>query len=439
MMLAQVTDAAGHVSNATTGPTLSATAPYLAFSETLIHSTLASPVVSGTKTPASVQLQITNHGNVASTGTTTVAIYASTTPTASGGTLIRTESVKLPIGTGKSTTLNVALQSIPAITNGSYYLVAKLTDPDGNVTSAASGSTYTIAAPYISLAESVTVSGLPATLTSGESTHAFALVDITNHGNIATTGTSQLSLSFVPAGDLTASVPIKTESLALRIKPGSGTNVRVPLATIPTLTSGVDYLVLAQVTDPQGHVTEGATSQSVPAGGGGTQTGMVTLSFSGKVGAVSDDSKLGYVPAGIKTGAPFTGTVSFNSAATARSTDATDAYYSGTDLDMTVSITIDGKYKYVLSTPSSSDEIDLIGSSFELFKRGPSVNTLFSPNPPFSHLDFGVKTDTDRLAAITAHDISLGSTPSAGVSDQQTTGAAYYYVNATLTSVVVTV
>jgi hypothetical protein len=400
----------------------------------LVGSTLASSVVSGTKSPATVKLQITNHGNVTSTGTTTVAIYASAAPTAAGGTLICTESVKLPIGARKSAALNVALKNIPAINNGSYYLVAQLTDPNGNVTSAASGSIYTIAAPYISLAESVTVSGLPATLTSGASTHAVATVEITNGGNIATTGTSQLSLAFVPTGGSTAPVPIKSESLSLRIKPGSGTKVQVPLGTIPTLTSGVDYVVRAQVTDPNGNVTEGSTIQSVPAGG--TQTGMVTLSFSGKVENQTDESNLGYVPAGIRTGVPFTGTVSFNPAATARSTDATDAYYSGTDLDMSVSITIDGKYEYVLSTPSSSDEIDLMGSSFELFKRGPSVNTPFSPNPPFSHLDFAVQTDTDTLSSITAHDISLGSTPSAGVSDQQTAGAGYYYVGATLTKIV---
>jgi hypothetical protein len=102
---------------------------------------------------------------------------------------------------------------------------------------------------------------------------------------------------------------------------------------------------------------------------------------------------------------------------------------------MSVNITVAGQYQYALTAPSESDEIDLIGKSFELFKRGPTVYTSFSPNPPFSHLDLGLQTDGDVLSSLTASDISLGQFPSAGVSDQQTPSAGYYYVGATLDSV----
>jgi hypothetical protein len=99
---------------------------------------------------------------------------------------------------------------------------------------------------------------------------------------------------------------------------------------------------------------------------------------------------------------------------------------------MSVNVTVAGKYNYSLSTPSSSDEIDIIGSSFELFKRGPTVDTSFSPNPPFSHLDFGAQTQTYVLSDAI---VTAGSMPTAGVSDQQTPTAGYYYVGASLTSV----
>lgn len=162
---------------------------------------------------------------------------------------------------------------------------------------------------------------------------------------------------------------------------------------------------------------------------------IITLDFSGTVDDPVDYSGLGYVPSGIQDGSSFVGTVTFNNDAVARSTDATDAYYSGTDLDMTVNITIVGQYTYSLTTPSSSDEIDLEGSSFGLYKRGPTVYTSFSPNPPFSHLDLGLQTDTDVLSDLQASDLSVGTTPLAGVSDQQTPDAGYYYVAAQLDSV----
>ena len=165
------------------------------------------------------------------------------------------------------------------------------------------------------------------------------------------------------------------------------------------------------------------------------QAALVTLSFSGTVDSVTDDSGKGYVPSGIRDGSSYVGVVTFNNAAVARSTDATDGYYSGTDLDLTVNVTVNGTYQYVQTTPSSGDEIDLEGTTFGLFMRGPTASTAFSPNPPFSHLDLDLRTDTDVLADLTAANVTLGSTPSSGVSDAQTAGAGYYYVGAALTAV----
>ena len=162
---------------------------------------------------------------------------------------------------------------------------------------------------------------------------------------------------------------------------------------------------------------------------------MVTLSFSGTVNSLTDQSGMGYVPSGIRDGSSYVGTVTFNNAAPARSTDATDGYYSGTALDLSVSILVAGKYQYALATPSSTDEIDLEGSGFGLYKRGPTTTTSFAPDPPFSHLDLDLQTDTDVLGDLTAADVTLGSSPLSGVSDAQTTGAAYYYVGAGLTAV----
>ncbi|MDB5293132.1 MAG: hypothetical protein JWL69_4373 [Phycisphaerales bacterium] len=157
---------------------------------------------------------------------------------------------------------------------------------------------------------------------------------------------------------------------------------------------------------------------------------IVTLNFAGTVMGPVDYSGLGYVPAGIQAGSAYVGTVTFDNSAPG-STDPTDGYYRGTALAMTVNITIAGQYHYVLDTPSAADEIDLIGSSFGLYKRGPTVYTAFSPNPPFSHIDFGAECSTDVLSTMV---VSAGPSPTSGVSDQQT-NAGYYYVGATLGSV----
>ncbi|HWE94323.1 MAG TPA: hypothetical protein VG269_10190 [Tepidisphaeraceae bacterium] len=157
---------------------------------------------------------------------------------------------------------------------------------------------------------------------------------------------------------------------------------------------------------------------------------IVTLNFAGTVMGPVDYSGLGYVPAGIQSGSAYVGTVTFDNSAPG-STDPTDGFYRGTALAMTVNITIAGQFNYVLDTPSAADEIDLIGSSFGLYKRGPTVYTAFSPNPPFSHIDFGAVCSTDVLSTMV---VSPGSSPTSGVSDQQT-DAGYYYIGANLDSV----
>jgi hypothetical protein len=164
---------------------------------------------------------------------------------------------------------------------------------------------------------------------------------------------------------------------------------------------------------------------------------LVTYEAVGTVTSVADDSGLGYIPATILNAPTKTLTyaefITFDNAAAAVSSTPTSGIYRGTSLDMSVSVLIDGIYAYAISTPSSSDEIDLSGTDFELFKRGPTTYTSFAPNPPFSHVDFEAKTQSDQLSTAV---ISAGNPFTAnGISDQQTSGAGYYYIGASFTSV----
>jgi hypothetical protein len=145
-LLAQATNAAGDVTAATTGPALAAAAPFVAFSETFIKTTLSGSVVAGVKTAATETLTVTNNGNVASTGASTLSVYASADTTAADGTLIRTLPETIVLKPGASKTITVPLVKLPSLAAGDYHLVTQVTDHDSQVTSVASGGTFTLAA-----------------------------------------------------------------------------------------------------------------------------------------------------------------------------------------------------------------------------------------------------------------------------------------------------
>jgi hypothetical protein len=161
---------------------------------------------------------------------------------------------------------------------------------------------------------------------------------------------------------------------------------------------------------------------------------MMTYAISGTVaGTITDESTDHYVPTAITDGSTYAGTISFDNAAPGTS-DANGAYYRGTALDLSVNILIDGQYDYQDTTPSVSDEIDILNTShgltFGLYKRGPVVSTSFAPDPPFSHLDFLGTTQTDILS-----NAQITGVTSSGVGDTEATGSPYYYVGANLSTV----
>jgi hypothetical protein len=166
-------------------------------------------------------------------------------------------------------------------------------------------------------------------------------------------------------------------------------------------------------------------------GSGPARAGFVTYQFSGTVDAITDTSTDHFVPPSIQDGvSTFVGSFTFDNAAPGQ-VSGSDAFYHGTALQLSATVTIDGRYTYTLTTPSTSDEIDILGNSFELFKRGPTVFTDFAPNPPFSHIEFLGQTQTDILANAQIK----GAGASAGVSDQQTPNAPYYFIGADIASV----
>jgi hypothetical protein len=156
---------------------------------------------------------------------------------------------------------------------------------------------------------------------------------------------------------------------------------------------------------------------------------IITYDFNGTVNSITDTSSNHFVPTSIHNGSMFVGTFSFDNSAPGQVSGG-NGFYRGTALNLSANVTIDGTFTYTLRTPTASDEIDILGTSFEFFKRGPTVFENFAPNPPFSHFEFLGTTQTDVLANALVN----GAGASSGVSDQQTPTSPSYFIGADIIS-----
>jgi hypothetical protein len=229
----QVTDPLGNTSSTSAG-TLVVSPRIIALSETFTRLTLLKSVVSGSATRAVASLRITNSGNVISAGTTSVAIYASPDGLFTDATLIAQINPRLSIPAKRSAPVTVQLKQIPASLDGSFTILAQVTDPNGVVTSVSSDTVVNIAPPIVTLA--ATVSAAPFTIAAGKT--VTLTLDISNSGNIPSTGNATISLGLSSDGSTelpgsttlnrTVTIPNgKTVPLRLRFT--------VPVGTTPAM------------------------------------------------------------------------------------------------------------------------------------------------------------------------------------------------------------
>jgi hypothetical protein len=143
-LLAEVIDKDGNTSVSPTGPVIQVTAPHLAFSEQLLKVSLPASLTSGAPTHGTATIRITNNGNTASTGVSTIELVASSDGTADTGALATVNRNLSIQGNGGSTVVAVPVKQIPAGLNGSYQVVAQVTDPQQNVTSASAKSSLNV-------------------------------------------------------------------------------------------------------------------------------------------------------------------------------------------------------------------------------------------------------------------------------------------------------
>jgi virginiamycin B lyase len=231
-----------------------------ALTPAIIRDNLPAQVVAGTRVNRAVTVKIADSGGPFA-GRATVALYASTTTSVDGATLIGSpKSEPMRLKTGRAAAVPMIVTQLPAsFPPGSYYIVAQVTAPDGTTSAAASAGTVTVAAPFISLAGSV--ASLSSSVKLGR--NGFAVIAVTNDGNIPAAGRLQVALWARPAGatDSSGDVVLTTPVAAVRIPPGRSGRVRLRFPVPATLPAG-SYSLVAQL-DPNNAFAESALPEPI--------------------------------------------------------------------------------------------------------------------------------------------------------------------------------
>jgi len=211
---------------------------------------LPSSTIAGQKVSISQNLAITNSGSTPVSGSVTAKLFLST------GAAV--DSTSIPIGSsGKSVklkahahfALNFKINSLPSsVPEGTYYLVAQITDPAGNVSDTASVGTITVAAREVNL--SLALSKFATTARGGKKFSE--TLSISNSGNIAAAGTVPIVVYTSPDGLLDDATQLASVAKKLDVKPGKPAAISLSLIAPANGTS--DYLIF--VVDPDNTLKE---------------------------------------------------------------------------------------------------------------------------------------------------------------------------------------
>jgi hypothetical protein len=198
---------------------------------------LASTVIAGQKVNITQHLTITNSGTGVVSGDVSAALFLSTS------TSVDSSSIQLT-STGKNVKLkpkaklsfNFKVPSIStAVADTTYYLVAQITDPNSNLSDAASSGTVAVVAPTIDL------SGVfvkqPVAAKHGKTALNFT---VSNAGNIAAVGLLAFNIETSPDGLLDDASLLASPSKKINIKGGKSTKVMTSIA----LPAGSYFLVI---------------------------------------------------------------------------------------------------------------------------------------------------------------------------------------------------
>lgn len=215
---------------------------------------IPSSVVAGQKVNVSQHLTVTDTSTATVAGNVTAKLFLST------GTSVDSNSIQLA-----TTTKHVKLKphghlqvpfkvaKLPAtVPNGTYHLVAEITDPSGNVVDAPSATTISVAPPEISLSGAFAKTPVPGK--TGKTSLTFTVGDT---GNTTATGNLAFNIDSSPDGLLSDATQITTSSKKINIHAGKS----MKITTSVVLPAGTYFLVVQL--DPSDAFNETSLSGTV--------------------------------------------------------------------------------------------------------------------------------------------------------------------------------
>ncbi|HWE95299.1 MAG TPA: Ig-like domain repeat protein [Tepidisphaeraceae bacterium] len=203
-------------------------------------------LIEGTKAHITRKVHVSSADASAFSGMLNVAWFLS------AGTTIDSNAIALPGGSskkmkiraGKQATLTAKLDSIPAsVPAGNYYLLLRVTDPQGGTSVIPSAGTITIEAPTVDLSGRFS---LKTTATRAGAKGSETLV-VRNTGNAPADGVLHFLLDATTDGTLGADAVQR--SAHVNIKPGKSVTIHLSRVIMPAATGS--YFLVAQL-DPNG-------------------------------------------------------------------------------------------------------------------------------------------------------------------------------------------
>lgn len=211
----------------------------------MVTGTLPAAAVGGAKAKASVSVLVANVTALPIAGGLTINLFTSADDTLDANDAAVTtlaKAVKLKAGAGK--TFKVKIPAFPAVADGTYKVLAKVTAPDGTFTVAPSAGSLVIAAPFVSLTPGVAGVFTKPLAAGGVGT---ATVQVSNTGNVPAAGA--VTVNLYASADRTIGgddVLITAAPLALKTKQGTSKKYKVKAALPAGLAAG-NYFLVAKI------------------------------------------------------------------------------------------------------------------------------------------------------------------------------------------------
>jgi hypothetical protein len=205
-----------------------------------ISAKLPASVIAGQKAPISGTIALTNTSGAAYDASATGKLFLSTGTTVDSSSIALPESITktLKLKTGAHLAFSFSLKSLPAsVPNGTYHLLAQVTDHSGNTSVGASSGTITVAPPQIDL--SVSLAKFAATAKGGKK--FTETIKVANTGNIAAKGSLPIVVDTSPDGLLSDATQLASTDKSINLGPGK--SITIPVSLLAPASGTSDFLI----------------------------------------------------------------------------------------------------------------------------------------------------------------------------------------------------